>query len=191
MAGLWEMLFGSGDKFSQQSTLTPEQQNSLKGILSQLGMMQGPGGSYSGAQDYLSKILSGDPGAMSEFEAPYRQEFEQKTVPMLAERFAGLNPMGGGMSSSGFAQALGGAGAGLQAQLAGLHGQLRQNAAGQAMGQYNNLAGLGLGTRAFENTYQPGSTGLMGGALTGLGSGLGQMGGMQGMMQLMRMLGMR
>ena len=104
--------------------------------------MGGQGGAYSGAQNYLSQILSGDPNAFAQFEAPYRQEFESRTVPMLAERFAGLNPMGGGLSSSGFGQALGGAGAQLQSQLAGLHGALRQGAAGQALGQFNQLANL-------------------------------------------------
>lgn len=173
MPGIWEMLFGSRDKMKQVSTLDPNQQNTLQGILSQLGMMGGQGGAYSGAQNHLSNLLSGDPNAFAQFEAPYRQQFEQQTVPQLAERFAGLNPMGGGLSSSGFGQALGGAGAQLQAQLAGLHGNLRNQAAGQAMGQFNNLANLGLGTRSFENVYQPGSTGLFGGAMQGLGGGLG------------------
>lgn len=190
MPGLWEMLFGSKDKMKQVPTLDPSQQQALQGILSQLGMMGGQGGAYSGAQDYMSKILSGDPGAMAEFEAPYRQQFEQQTIPGLAERFAGMGGgMGGGFSNSGFGQAIGGAGAGLQAQLAGLHGQLRQGAAGQALGQFNNLANLGLGTRGFENTYQPGSTGLMGGLGQGLASGAGQGGGMALMMKLLPLLG--
>jgi len=174
MPGLWETLFGSKDKFKQLSTLDPSQQQALQGILGQLGLMGGQGGAYSGAQNYLSSILSGDPNALAEFEAPYRQQFEQQTIPMLAERFAGAGGgMGGGFSNSGFGQALGGAGAGLQAQLAGLHGALRQNAAGQALGQFNQLANLGLNTRSFENVYQPGSTGLLGGALQGLGAGAG------------------
>lgn len=208
MAGIWETLFGKGgafghgllgkdfrnmlfgnkDKFKQIPTMTGGQMQGLEGILQQLQQMQGQGGAYSGAQNYLSQILSGDPNAMSEFEAPYRNEFEQKTVPMLAERFAGLSPMGGGMSSSGFGQAMGGAGAGLQAQLAGLHGALKQNAAGQSMGQFNQLANLGIGTRSFENTYQPGSTGLLGGAMQGLAGGGGQGGGMALMMKLLPLL---
>lgn len=191
MPGIWETLFGSPDKMSQQSTLDPQQQQFMQQLFSQLGQMGGQGGSYGGAQNYLSGLLSNDPSAFSQFEAPYKQQFEQQTIPRLAEQFAGLNPMGGGLGSSGFAQALGGAGAGLQAQLAGLHGNLRQNASQQAMGQFNNMAGLGLGTRSFENTYQPGSTGLLGGALQGLGAGAGMgmgMGAGQGMMGLMSMI---
>lgn len=190
MAGIWEMLFGSKDRFKKIPTLDPSQQQALQGILSQLGMMGGEGGAYSGAQDYLSSILSGNPNALSEFEAPYRQQFESQTLPGIAERFAGANPMGGGLSSSGFGQALGGAGAQLQSQLAGLHGALRQGAAGQAMGQFNQLANLGLGTRGFENIYQPGSTGLFGGLGAGIAQGAGQAGGMQLMMKLLPMLGL-
>lgn len=189
MPGLMELLFGKGDRFKQVPTLDPSQQQALQGILSQLGMMGGQGGAYSGAQNYLSGLLSGDPKAFAQFEAPYRQEFEQKTLPGIAERFAGLNPMGGGLSSSGFGQALGGAGAQLQAQLAGLHGALRQGAAGQSLNQFNQLANLGLGARTFENAYQPGSTGLFGGLGAGLGGGLGQGAGMGTMLKLMSLLG--
>lgn len=188
MPGIWETLFGSKDKFKQLPTMTGGQMQGLEGILAQLQSL-GQGG-YGGATDYLSKLVSGDPNALSEFEAPYRREFESRTVPQLAERFAGLSPMGGGLSSSGFGQALGGAGADLQAKLAGLHGALRQGAAGQLMGQYNQLANLGLGTRSFENIYQPGSTGLMGGLGAGLAGGAGQAGGMALMMKLLPLLGL-
>ena len=167
-------------------TKTPEQQQFLQQLLGLLGQSQGPGGSYSGAQNYLSSLLSGDPNAFSQFEAPYRQEFEQRTIPGLAERFAGANAMGGGLSSSGFGQALGGAGAQLQSQLAGLHGALRQGAAGQALGQFNNLAGLRLGTSSFENVLRPGHGGLFGNALSGLFGGLGTGSGLG----LMRLLGL-
>jgi hypothetical protein len=164
------------------------QMQGLEGILSQLKQMMGSGGAYSGANNYLSQILSNDPNAMAQFEAPYRQQFESQTVPMLAERFAGMSPTGGGLSSSGFGQALGGAGAQLQSQLAGLHGSLRQGAAGQAMGQFNNLANLGLGSRSFENYAQPGSGGLFGNLLSGFSGGAGQGGGMALMMKLLPLL---
>ena len=187
-----EMLFGKGDRTRQLPTLNPGQQQGLQNVLGQLGNVSAPGGSYSGAQNYLSSLLSGDPNAFAQFEAPYRQQFEQQILPGIAERFAGLNPMGGGLSSSGFGQALGGAGAQLQSQLAGLHGALRQGATGQALGQYNSLANLGLGTRSFENFHQPGSGGLFGNLATGLGgglsSGLGQAGGMSLMMKLLPLL---
>lgn len=195
MPGIWETLFGKGDKMSQTPTLDPSQMQFLQQLLGQLGGGGGVGQNFGAANDYISRILSNDPNTIAQFEAPYRQQFEQQTLPGIAERFAGANPMGGGLSSSGFGQALGGAGAQLQAQLAGLRGQLQQGASQQAMGQYNQLANLGLGTRTFENTFQPGSGGLLGGALSGLGSGLGMglgFGGGSGILSALKSLfGMR
>ena len=48
-----------------------------------------------------------------------RQQFQQQTVPSLAERFTGI----GGQRSSAFGQQLGGAAADLESQLAGMRGQ--------------------------------------------------------------------
>lgn len=173
-------LFGNKDQFKQMPTMNPQQQQALSSLLEQLGMMGGQGGSYSGAQDYLSKILGGDQGSFEQFAAPYKTQFQEQTLPTIAERFAGLGgPQGGGaLSSSGFGQALGGAGAQFQSGLAGLYAQLQQHAAQQAFGQHNALAGLGLGARPFENTYQPGSTGVLGGLLSGFGQGIGSSAGM-------------
>lgn len=173
-----DFLFGSKDEFKQLPTMTGGQQDYLNNVLAQL-MGGGAAGNYGQAQNYLSGILSGDPQAFNQFAAPYIQNFEQQIIPGISERFAGMGGgLGGGAtSSSGFGQALGGAGAQLQAQLANLYGNLRQNAAQQAMGQYNYLAGLGLGSRAFENAYQPGSTGIFGGIGSGIGQGAGMAAG--------------
>lgn len=162
------------DQFKQLTNLTPEQQNYLN---STLGQLQGgqTGQNYDASQNYLQGLLRGDPGIYDRFKAPFVQNFEQQILPRIAEQFAGLGgPFGQGLGSSGFGQALGGAGAQLEGNLAGLFANLQNQASQQAMGQYNNMAGMGLGTRAFENTYQPGSTGALGGIGAGLGQGLGQ-----------------
>lgn len=171
-----EFLTGKSDKFHKLPTLSQGQQGSLDQILQQLQGMGQSGGAYGLSQDYLKGILSGDQGAYNQFASPYLQNFEQQIIPRLSERFAGLGGgLGGGtLGSSGFGQAVGGAGAQLQAQLAQLYAGLRQNAAGQAMGQYNQLANQGLGTRSFENLYQPGTQGFLGSAASGIGQGLGQ-----------------
>lgn len=185
-------LFGSKDKTKQLPTLTPQQQQTLSTVLSQLGLMGGPGGNYAGAQNYLGQMISGSPEAYQRFAAPYQTQFQEQTLPGIAERFAGLGGgLGGGaLSSSGFGQALGGAANQFQSNLAGLYAQLQQQAAGQALGQYNQLANLGLGTRGFENIYQPGSTGLFGGAASGLSQGLGQAAGMRSMTSLLPLMGL-
>ena len=103
--------------------------------------------------------------------------FNQQTIPSLAERFTGM----GGQNSSAFQQALGGAGAGLNRDLAAmeqqfnmqnramdqslysdlLRGQLGQQGINQ--GGLQSLFGLGM-TPQFQNMYlNPGGTGLLGG----------------------------
>lgn len=176
------MSSGTKDKF--RSILTKPQQQFQSNILGQLGDLGGPGGSYGMAQDYLKSLLSGDPGAYSQFASPYLQNFEQQIIPRLSERFAGLGGgLGGGtMGSSGFGQAIGGAGAQLQAQLAGLYANLRNQAAQQAMGQYNQLAAYGLQP---SQAYQPGTPGFGGAALPGLMQGIGQGFGQAGAYNMM------
>jgi hypothetical protein len=171
MAGLAEFLFGSGDKIKQLPTMTGEQQGLLSSLLQQLGILGSPGGSYQGAQNYLSSLFAPDSDVYNTFEAPYYRQFNEQTIPQLAERFAGLGAMGGALSSSGFGQALGAAGAGLQENLAALRGQLQQNAVGQSFGQYNQLANMGLNAQPFAYHNRRGSTGFV---PTALGNALGQ-----------------
>lgn len=163
------------DQFKQISTQTPEQQKFLASIFPQL--QGGPAGqNYGLSQDYLHMMMSGDPQAYQNWAAPYQTQFEQQTIPMLAERFAGMGGgLGGGvMGSSGFGQAIGGAGAQFQSNLAGIYAQLQQQAAQQAISNYFNLANMGLNTRAFETGYQPGSTGMFGNIASGIAGGIGQ-----------------
>ena len=168
-------MFGNKDKFKQVPTQTNEQQQFLSQLFGQLSGGGGVGQNYGASQDYLRQMMSGSPESYERFAAPHKTQFEQQTIPMLAERFAGMGGgMGGGvMGSSGFGQAMGGAGAQFQSNLAGLYAQLQQQAAQQAMGQYGNMSQLGLGTRGFENAYQPGSTGALGGLFSGIGQGMG------------------
>ena len=175
-------LFGGGgkkDKF--KSTLQqPGQQDLLQQIMA---MIQGggqAGQNYGQSQQYLSSLLGNDPEAYERFAAPMRQEFEQETLPGIAERFSGLGGgLGGGAAgSSGFGQAIGGAAAKFQSNIQNLFAQIRQNAAGQAMNQFNNLLSTGLGN---YTAYQPGTPGLFSqaaaGIAQGVGSGLGQKAG--------------
>ncbi len=173
VGGLSGLFSGNKDKTRQIPTQTKEQQEYLRNILSQL-QQGGIGQNYGQATDYLSQMMSGDPEAYARFAAPHMTQFEQQTVPMLAERFAGMTgPFGRPTDSSGFGQALGSAGGQLQSNLAGLYAQLQQQAAQQALGQYNVLSGLGLGTQAFQPAYQPGNLGFGGSLAAGVGQGVG------------------
>ena len=179
--GIYETFFGNPDQNVQQTLQTPEQQQFLSQIMQRLMQMGGQGGGMQDAMKLLQGFLDPNSEQYKNFEAPYRQEFEQQTIPGLAERFAGMGGgMGGGLSSSGFGQALGAAGANLQTNLANMKSNMQRQAAGDVFSQYNQMANQGLNTRSFENQYQPGSTGLVGQAVTGFAGGLGSSIGMGG-----------
>ena len=153
--------------------MTPEQRQALNQLLSFASPQGALGqGALRGAQ-YYGDLLNPESQAYSSLEQPYMQRFNQQIVPGLAERFAGLGAMGGGLSSSGFGQALSSAGANLQAQLAAMRTASQQQAAGGLLGQYGQMLGIGTGQRSFENAYQPGNLGLFGPSLASFGQGLG------------------
>ena len=164
------------DKTRQFPTLNPQQQEALSGILGQLGQGGTAGQNYGLAQQYQNQMLQGGQEAYKQWAAPYQTQFQEQVLPGIAERYSGLGGgLGGGaQSSSGFGQALGGAASQFQSNLAGLYAQLQQHAAQQAFGQHNTLAGLGIGTQAFQSAYQPGNLGAFGNIVGGLGQGLGQ-----------------
>jgi hypothetical protein len=128
-------------------------------------ILGGLGPATSAGLSNLQGILSNAPGAFEAFEAPFKRQFQQETVPYLAERFSGLGS--GAQSSSAFQQALGQAGAGLSQNLAALRGGLQQNA-------LQSLLGFGtLGMQpSFESIYAKPTPGA--GAL--FGTSLGQFG---------------
>lgn len=114
-----------------------------------LQKMQGLGEADVESQNYLRELMDPNSEAVKRFTDPYMREFNEQTIPGLAERFAGMGAMGGGLSSSGFGQSLGAAGAGLQEKLAALKSGLGTQAANQLMGQYGSRSGTALGTQSF------------------------------------------
>lgn len=196
MPGIWETLFGSPDKMSQVSTKTPGQQDLMASMLQALqnGGIFGNQGLYNQSSGYLNNLYSQSPDAFNRMSDPYMRQFQQQTVPGLAERFSSAGE--GGRHSSGFNQAIGQAGANLSSQLGSMFEGLRSQNLGNAMGFSNmpfNQAQGALGQNMFENVYQPGSTGLMGGLAQGLGSGLGMGFGMPAggsfMQMMMKLMG--
>lgn len=165
-------LFGNPDEYQQLPTMNRGQQKRLNRLGGQIDELQG--GGYGDAMSILQQYLDPQSDIYRNFEQPYLQQFEQQTVPMLAERFAGLGAQGGALSSSGFGQALGTAGANLQTQLAQMKQQYQRQSINDLLSQYNQLTGQYLGARPFENIYQPGSTGLIGGAANAFAQGFGR-----------------
>jgi len=149
---------GSKDKMKKLPTMTPQQESILNALLSKLeGSL---GGSYEKGLSSLQELLDPSSSAYQRFTDPYMQQFEQQTVPSLAERFAGAGATGGALSSSGFGQALSSAGSQLQSQLAQLKSGLQQQAIRDILSQYQSILGVGLGSQPFAYTHKPGLSGL-------------------------------
>ena len=142
MSGFEEFFMGSPARTEQVQRFSPEQQQAFN-EMREMGL-QGlrPGG------------MANDPMALVA-----RQDFERKTIPTLAERFAGF---GGGQQSSAYAQQLAQAGTDLDTRLAALR---MQN-----MGQYQNMVNTGL-TPQWENIFQPATPSGLGQVAAGAAAG--------------------
>lgn len=106
-----------------------------------------------------------------------QEQFRTETVPSIADRFLGTSNT---RNSSGFQNALGAAGAGLQQNLAALKAQYDYQSHNQQ--QQNALQMLGMGLQpSYENIYTQGSPGFLAGLgeniTQGLGKGLGDAAG--------------
>lgn len=165
------MMGGSKDKISKLSNFNPQQQNFFKQFMSQLQGLGGQGGGFGQATGLLQDYLDPNSDVYSNFEQPYLNEFNQQTVPMLAERFAGMGGGlgGGGTASSGFGQALGAAGANLQTNLAGMKSQMQRQSINDLLGQYMGMAQMGMGAQPFSYMRQQGSPNPLALGLQGFG----------------------
>jgi hypothetical protein len=163
----FDTIFGS-NKMKKLPTMTKEQTSLLNQMLQMLGPQSGLGQGMQEGIDLQRQYLDPSSEAVNQFAQPYMNEFEQQTIPGLAERFAGMGAMGGGLSSSGFGQSLSSAGGNLQAQLAQLKAGLGQQAAQSLMGQYGQMSGQGLGAQPFG--YQAPQQGLLPGFLQAWGN---------------------
>ena len=153
---------GGGDEEIRHSLFTDEQQKLLSQILGGLG---GEGGATEQGLSFLTNLLSGDQGSFERAAAPFTRQFEEQTVPQLASRFAGQDAL----SSSAFGQALGGAGAGLQENLAALKGQQQQ----QGLQGLMQLMGIGL-TKQFDTEIKQAAPNPLAGILgTVIGGAVG------------------
>jgi hypothetical protein len=152
---------GKEGEYNKLETMTPEQRNMLNSLMKQLGSSGQIGQGGQQGTGYMQQMLDPSSEAYKKFEQPYMNQFNQETVPGLAERFAGMGGgMGGGTSSSGFGQALSSAGSNLQSQLAALKTGMQGQAANSLMQQFQNMMGQGLGAQAYGYSHQPASPGM-------------------------------
>lgn len=115
---------------------------------------------YQEGSDWLSRLFN-DPDFFKAFEAPLQRQFEEETVPGLANRFAGMGT-GGSTQSTGFRNQVGREGSKLHEMIASLRGGMQQQGVNQGL-QYaqqpasNYFQQLQQFLRPTENTYQQAS----------------------------------
>ena len=152
--GAKEALVGRPGEFKQAPRFTPEQLDFLRTQL--LPMLSQQLSQLGGQQHSFAPIAQ---------EA--RQQFQQQTVPALAERFTAMT--GGRATSPAFASQLGSAGAGLESSLAALGSKYGLAQQGLQNQQLQMLLGAGLSPQ-FDTGYMQGSPGLLQYGAQGLGN---------------------
>jgi len=157
---------GNKSKLTQRTTQTPGQSRLSDFLTDQSQQTAGP------AFDLLRQYLNPSSEATSAFAEPYIRQFNEQTIPQLAERFAGAGATGGALSSSAFGQSLGAAGGKLQTDLAALKGGLGQKSLGDLLSLMMNLTGQ----KNFGYSQQPAQTGFAESLFGNYAQGLGQSG---------------
>lgn len=138
---------GGGQSLKKISNYTPGQDQ----LLSQINQYLTSGGQegMQKAMQLLQSYMDPNSQANQDYEEPYMRAFNEETLPGIAEQFAG-GAGGGALSSSGFGQALGSAGAGLQSNLASQKRDRMRQSLMDFLGQYNQQSGQTLNARPFS-----------------------------------------
>lgn len=159
-----DFLFGKESETKNNPIYNPQQEDLLNQILG------GISPNITSALQNLQNILGGNESTFESFERPARRNFEQKTLPTIAERFTGQFGEGSQRSSA-FGQALGTAGKELEEDLF----SKRIGFQGDALSQILQLLGSGLAPRQYQYTRprEPGFIENVGvGAVQGLAQAL-------------------
>lgn len=159
----------SGKKGEQKSGYTKTQRKGLEGIMQDIQNIKGgatdvtQNPQYQQGNEWLMSMFN-DPEFFKSFEAPMQRQFQEQTVPDLANRFASMGS-GGSTGSTAFRNQLGREGSNLQTNLAALRGGMQQNAIPQLFGAaqqpFSNMMQMyqtAMG-QPINNQYQPPSAG--------------------------------
>ena len=150
--GINDTLYGTDPKINKLSNFDPYQQ----AIHQQQGEALQGGGGYGNLIQQLQSMLDPESDYYKDFENAQMRQFNEEIIPGLGERFAGVGANSGALSSSGFGQALGGAGAQLQSNIGLMKQQGVQNALQKLLGQYEGYQGQ----TTFDRYEKPGQQGM-------------------------------
>lgn len=170
-----------GSTYSKNARgLIDETIESVRGMRGNQDVTQQPG--YQTGLGWLQGLFD-DPEFFKSFEAPLQRQFQEQTIPDLANRFAAQGS-GGALGSTAFRNQLGREGSNLSTNIGALRGGMQQNAIPQLLGYSqqpfsNYMSMLNSALTPTQNTYQGPSSGFFGGIAPGLISGYAQGAGNQ------------
>lgn len=153
------MMNKGGSEGEKSSTYTDQQQNLLNNSINNgpQDIRQDPG--HAQGMDWLMSMFN-DPEFFKNFEAPMMRQFNEETVPGLANRFASMGS-GGSTGSTAFRNQLGREGGNLQTNIAALRGGMQQQGVNQLfqgaqmpISNYNDWLKTMLSPQP-NNVYQP------------------------------------
>lgn len=179
MSAMGSMAGGMGGSEGEfKSTYNPNQLGFLDTMLNQVKGGQKDitqNQNYGQGQEWLKSLFS-DPEFFKSFEAPLQRQFEEQTVPELANRFAGMGS-GGAMGSTAFRNQLGREGSNLGTNIAALRGGMQQQGVNQSL-QYaqqpfqNMMQMMQQALQPTQNVYQPPTAGPFGDIMSSLSGGI-------------------
>lgn len=180
MSALSGMKGMGGQNAEQKSSYGKNQLGQIDSILQQLkggapDITQNQG--FQGGQEWLNDLFN-DPEFFKSFEAPMQRQFEEETIPGLANRF-GAEGSGGSLGSTGFRNQLAREGSNLSTNIAAMRGGMQQQGVNQALGYaqapfQNYMQMMQSVMNPTQNMYQPASAGPFGNIMASLSGGMAQ-----------------
>jgi hypothetical protein len=172
-----------GSKPKTSSTYSGSQRSSIDEILDAIKGMKGgsqditQNPNYQQGQQWNQNLFN-DQDFFNSFEAPLQRQFQEQTVPDLANRFASMGS-GGSLGSTAFRNQLGREGSNLSTNIAALRGGMQQRGVDQslqyAQQPFSNLMQLyQQALQPTQNQYQPPSAGFFGPILSAITGGAAQ-----------------
>lgn len=170
MTDFW---LGTPEKRENVSTLRPEQEPLYDQAVN-AGLKPGAGGAFGTAADYYRNNLSDNPADFDAFAAPQMRQYNEEIAPNIAEQYAGMGS--GGLSSSGFQNAMTQGGVDLSERLGAIRANLRHSSA-------QGLQGIGeVGLRNYSQNMvtEPGTEGFLSQIAPAIGTAVGSFAGPAG-----------
>lgn len=180
----------TGEKGGHGSTFNKGQLKGLDQVLSDVMGMRNQGQNditqnqnYQNGSGWLNDLFN-DQNFFDKFEAPMQRNFQENTIPDLANRFASMGS-GGSLGSTAFRNQANREGERLQENMAAMRGGMQQQGVGQSL-QYgqqpvnNWMQMLQTALQPTQNTYQGPSQGLFGGLAAPFAQGAASYWGGQG-----------